>query len=147
MVIIKIIKTYNFLFWIFEKNLSIALPGWLGSDERWINPTIFLIFFLKPSLTKSQLGARICSRNIKSIFVFKHKFELLHIQQELFKCSGRKKTVKRLPKMVCSNRPPACVLLLELETVMVWRSNRCWTLTIENSVCVCVCVYACVCLF
>ena len=25
----------------FEFFLSNALPGWLGSDERWINPTIF----------------------------------------------------------------------------------------------------------
>ena len=30
---------------IFEFLLSNALPGWLVSDERWINPTIFLYFF------------------------------------------------------------------------------------------------------
>ena len=38
------IKTLiNFV--IFKKILSNALPGWLGSDERWTNPTIFLFFF------------------------------------------------------------------------------------------------------
>ena len=26
------------------------MPGWLGSDERWINPSLFFCFFLKPSL-------------------------------------------------------------------------------------------------
>ena len=26
------------------------MPGWLGSDERWINPSLFFSFFLKPSL-------------------------------------------------------------------------------------------------
>ena len=31
--------------WIFSSN---ALPGWLGSDERWINPTIFFIFWNLP---------------------------------------------------------------------------------------------------
>ena len=34
----------------FELFVSIAVPGWLGSDERWINPTIFY-FILKPSLS------------------------------------------------------------------------------------------------
>ena len=29
-------KVCNFEYFLFK-----ALPGWLGSDERWINPTIF----------------------------------------------------------------------------------------------------------
>ena len=38
--------------WIFEFFLSNALPGWLGSDERWINPTIFIFFYASLSQVK-----------------------------------------------------------------------------------------------
>ena len=38
---------------IFDFLLSIPLPAWLGSDENWINPSIFSFFFsLKPCLTE-----------------------------------------------------------------------------------------------
>ena len=33
-------KNWNFDFFLYN-----ALPGWLGSDERWINPTIFFKTF------------------------------------------------------------------------------------------------------
>ena len=35
----------------FEFFLSVPMPGWLGSDEHWINPFPFFSFFLKPSLS------------------------------------------------------------------------------------------------